>query len=387
MSPNTLRALSFYTIMKELQEVIRKSLSLASTGQHAVLATIVRTRGSTYRRPGTRMLIGRDGSFTGFISAGCLEADLYERAKATLESGTPQLISYDTSSAEDIVWGLGLGCNGFLDILLERTDDESVQNKLIFIDRTLQNQETGILATIMKSSTPLVKLGSFLSLTGKEIQGDLRDSPLRTPIEHELRHQKANFKPYHKAFEVNDAEVEVLIEFLQPTIPLLVYGAGPDVLPLAALAKTLGWRVTVLDKRSSEELSNRFPIADQAIQLSNTTVPDNLLLTSRTVALIMTHNYLVDIEILKDLLPSPVQYIGLLGPKRRGEQILKALEEQGRFFSKKQLAKLYFPVGLDIGSETSDEVALSIVSEIQAVTAGRSGGFLRDRNGPIHDSK
>lgn len=371
--------------MNELSRISTQALNLIRSGRPVAVATIIRTEGSTYRRIGTRMLIQPNGTLTGYISAGCLEADLFEKTKSTLKSGIPQVVSYDTSSDEDIVWGLGLGCNGHLDILIESVADPIVLSKLQTIDSFFTNQMSGFFVTTVRTNSDSIPLGSFMIVSQNPFPIGVGLSRLKPMIEKDLELANTHSKPFLRSYKEGEIEVELLIEPLYPPIPLLIFGAGPDIQAVVSIAHSLGWNVSIIDKRSREELAPQFTNVENFFQLFVGSFPDDLPLTKQSVALVMTHNYLVDIDILKHLLPSPVRYIGLLGPKKRGEKILSALLEQEHSYRPEQLSRLHNPVGLDIGSETSEEIALSIVAEIMAVLSGRTGTFLKDKKTPIHD--
>ena len=180
-------------------------------------------------------------------------------------------------------------------------------------------------------------------------------------------------------------EVEAFLEALQPPPTLAIFGAGYDALPVAQGAKNLGWRVTVADHRPAYATAERFPSADVVVLATAPASVERMALDARSCALLMTHNYLLDLELLPHLLLSPARYIGVLGPQSRAERLLSDLDRQGWTFSAAQLARLHAPVGLDIGAETPAEIALSILAEIQSVLARRQGGTLRKRPVPIHE--
>jgi xanthine/CO dehydrogenase XdhC/CoxF family maturation factor len=182
-----------------------------------------------------------------------------------------------------------------------------------------------------------------------------------------------------------DEELEIFFDVIEPPRPLFVFGAEQDALPLVRLARTLGWHTTVVDTRARGATRERFAEADEVILCRAEEVAARLPLPSRAAAVLMTHNYLHDVELLRALLPAPLTYLGVLGPKERTRKLLEELRAQGEAFPDSWPARLHSPVGIDIGAETPDEIALSIVAEIRAVCAGRRAGFLRDRDAPIHD--
>ncbi|BAY45077.1 hypothetical protein SAMD00079811_26790 [Scytonema sp. HK-05] len=367
--------------MKELQDIVTDFLALKSRGQIAGLATVVKVKGSTYRRPGARMLMTQDGCMTGSISGGCLESDVFEHAKQVMASGEPTLVKYDPEVAEEIIWALGLGCNGAVHVLIERLDKQ-----LTFISECLINRHSGVLATVFCVEGQLqAKVGNHLMLyPDKNITNEIADSILTEAViadaQATLQQQKSKVQTYQLA----TGRAEVLIEFIQPPTPLLIFGAGQDAIPVLHFAKELGWHVTVVDHRPTYLTQEKFPYADSLILTSAEAAYKHILLEDSTVAIVMTHNYFHDRELLKMLLPSAVRYIGVLGPKRRTVELLEDLHAEGMVYTQEQLSRLYAPVGIDIGADTPVEIALSIVAEIQAVLTKRAGGLLRDRIGPIH---
>ena len=177
---------------------------------------------------------------------------------------------------------------------------------------------------------------------------------------------------------------EVFIENIIPPTDLMIFGAGADAVQLAGIAKQLGWRVSVIDHRPAFANEERFPNADKIIISRPGNLKETLLFDESPVAVVMTHNYEHDKQILRFLLRSNPAYIGALGPKQRTKNILRELKESGENFSEDDLQKLHGPAGLDIGAETPEGIALSIVAEIRTVLAGREGGFLRNRKGSIY---
>ena len=187
-----------------------------------------------------------------------------------------------------------------------------------------------------------------------------------------------------KSYLLNNGIAEVLLEVIQPPVELLIFGAGHDAIPLVHFAKQLGWHVTIVDNRLSYATRDRFPFADDIILCNPEDLEARISFNPRMVAVVMTHKYLHDLALLQTLLSSPLHYVGMLGPKTRTEQLLQDLQASGFIPTPEQLRRLYGPVGLDIGADTPEEIALSIVAEIQAVITNRNGNFLKERTGPIH---
>lgn len=373
--------------MKEIQAIVEAFDGVERQYENAALATVVNVKGSTYRSSGARMLITQSGRMVGTISGGCLEGDVKERAGQVMLSGEPTVVKYDTTSEDDIVWGLGLGCNGVVQVLIERLDPQSKLSPLAFLAECFRSRQPGVLATVFDvDGRTGVKVGDRLMLhPDNTVTSEIEDSDLTLAAIADafaaLRDGRSNVKTY----QLSAGSVEVFIEVIQPPTPLVIFGAGYDAIPVARFAKELGWHVTVVDSRSAYATKEQFPLADKVILTRPEAAPICVTIDHRTVAVVMTHNYLHDRELLKTLLPSPVRYLGILGPKSRTERLLQDLREEGIIPTQEQLCRLYSPIGIDIGADTPEEIALAIVAEIRAVVANRSGGFLRNRKGPIHN--
>ncbi|MBD0264167.1 MAG: XdhC family protein [Tolypothrix sp. T3-bin4] len=371
--------------MNELQAILKAFDESQKNGETSYLATVVNTKGSTYRRPGAKMLMTNTGKIVGAISGGCLENDVFQHTRLSMNLGEPIVVTYDNTADEDIVWGFGLGCNGVVQVFIERLDVESKVNAIAFIANCLNNQQRGVIATVFSVENALnVKVGSRLILNyDNSVITDIEEANLTKLIIKDAQAALDNQQTTVKKYQLSGS-IEVLIEVIQPPTPLIIYGAGRDAIPVANFAKALGWDVTVIDCRSHEATPLRFAIADKVILTRRQIVHKEVSIDENTIAVVMTHNYLDDLEILKTLLLSPARYLGILGPKKRTEKLLQDLDAEKITYSKQQLEKLYAPVGIDLGADTPEEIALSIIAEIQTVMAKRSGGFLRNRNEPIH---
>ena len=332
--------------MVEIQAIAR---FLADLKEAAVLATLVDVAGSSYRRPGARLLLTPDGHRIGSISGGCLEEDVVGRARQVAATGVPELVVYDTTSENDLIWGVGLGCHGVVRVLLEPILPTPEWGRVLAANITHQrptdleilwgNHDHREWGTRLRGNLPKIKSGAL-----------------------------------------------VFTERVIPPTRLCIFGAGNDVSPLVRLAKELGWHVSIADPRPDFASRARFPLAD-----SVKTGPSEKLVAlmeppPEAVAVVMTHHYVHDVPILRDLLRKPLAYVGLLGPKKRGERILSDLRREGLAFADGELERLHSPVGLDLGAETPEEVALSIIAEMRAALAGRDARPLRHRNRPIHDA-
>ncbi|MBD2580450.1 XdhC/CoxI family protein [Oscillatoria sp. FACHB-1406] len=365
--------------MNELQAILKVFEECQQKKEDSYLATIVNTQGSTYRRPGARMLMTSTGQMVGAISGGCLENDVLEHTRQRMPSGRPIVVTYDTTADEDIIWGFGIGCNGVVQVLIERLARSL--NPLPFIQQCFNKRQRGVIATVFKVEGSVeIAIGARLMLASDgSISSDIEDPNLWQTLVYEaksaLHAQQSNINQY----QLPGGSIEVFIEVIHPPTPLIIFGAGSDAISIVQFAKALGWQVTVVDCRANEVTRDRFLMADRVILTRREMLDKQVSIDLDTVAVVMTHNYFDDLEILKMLLPSSVKYIGILGAKQRTNEILQQIHH-----SKEQLDKLYFPVGLDIGAETPQEIAIAIIAEIQAVLSNRCGGMLKDRKGSIH---
>lgn len=373
--------------MKEVQTILHSFEQAQAEGRLTALATVVKTNGSVYRRPGARMLLTEDGQMIGAISGGCLESDVFERSQPLMfHGGNPIVVEYDTTGSDDIVWGLGLGCNGVVQVLIEPLTHPTTHQSLDFIAHCLDSSQPGVMATVFEvSGTSPVQLSDrlFLKPDGA-VTHQIADAELAQQVLVDAQQTLQQAQSHHATYQVRNGTIKVFFEVVAPRVPLIVFGAGYDAVPVVNLAKQFGWHVTVVDHRSRYTTEKRFPNADRVILSQPHSIEQHLQLTPHTVAVIMTHHYLSDQLLLQTLLPSSVHYIGLLGPKTRTQQLLQALETQGYLFTPAQLHRLHAPVGLDIGAEDPEMIALSVLAEIQAVLSDRTGGSLKYRQGSIH---
>lgn len=372
--------------MNDLQAILEAFQDTIQRGESAFLVTVVHTQGSTYRRPGARMLITQSGETIGMVSGGCLEQDILEHTRMQSEGAI--VVTYDsTAEHEDILWGFGLGCNGVVQVLIESLLPNAC-NPLTVLAECWRDRAPAVLASIFQAealTSPSVRLGACLALTpDRLIVFDQRRADLITPIAADaqavLHQQQSILKSYDQA----TGTVQVFLEFVPAPTVLMIVGASQDAIPVAQIAKSLGWQVTIVDCRANPASHDRFALADQVILTRRERLPQLPLLTDQlSAAVVMTHNYLDDLEVLRTVLPSAVPYIGVLGPKRRTERLLQELQIT-ETYSSTQLEKLHAPIGLDIGADTPAAIAIAIVAEIQAVLAQRTGGFLKHRSMPIH---
>jgi len=365
--------------MNERAALIDLYTSLRSAGGTAVLATVVRTSGSTYRRPGARMLVASDGRSAGLISGGCLESDLRERSADVFRRGTPLLVTYDATAPGDILWGLGLGCPGVADVLLERVSADHASPALEFLARLRRERTGGAIATVYAAPEGDAP-GSVAALAEGE-PGPAPGSLLESRLAEECRTALRDRRSRHAQVLLPGGSARALIEYIPPQHALIIFGAGPDAVPLAHLAGEMGWHVSVVDPREAYLKREFFPSADALICAR----PGEHATAPADAYVIMTHNFENDCAALRAVIAGGGDaYIGLLGPRSKAEMVMAKLAEEGVVPAAGDRARLHAPVGLDIGAETPEEIALAIVAEIQAALRGRAGSPLRTREGPIH---
>lgn len=377
--------------MSGLNTFLDALLAEREAGREAVLATVVKVEGSAYRRPGARMLVSRFGRPEGTISGGCLEAEVAKKAWWLTEAG-PALRSYSTAEADDAseeALSFGLGCNGKVHVLFERLP----AGPCALVDALLsvrdRQQPAAIATVIVSSGAAAPRLGERLCLMpGQEAAGELLRSVLVEQISADLQQTLLRGKSSRGLYPNGLGEVEVLLEYLPPVRRLVIFGAGHDAQPLVRMAKLLGWHVTVIDGRAHFARAERFAEADQVLVGDVEQPFDYHELVRGAAVAVMTHSLVQDAHWLKGVLHSEPCYVGQLGPRERTERLLAGIHEQ---LAKPQdelpgLECLHYPIGLDLGGDTPESVAMAVLAEIQAVLNGRNGGSLRFRSASIHDS-
>jgi len=312
--------------MKEIEQILDLWAQLETVSEEAVLATVVKTRGSSYRLPGARLLLARDGRRAGSVSGGCLEEDLVKRAWWLTESG-PVIRRYDTTPEGEIASKYGLGCHGVIHVRLERVTRDA----------------PGILDLI------------------RRVRSERRSEAVTHVIEGS----------------------ETFGEVLSPPMHLLIFGAGDDAIAMLKLAKALGWRVSVFDGRAHYARREKFREADCVTVCNPENFRDVVPIDEWTAAILMTHSFSQDREFLRALYTHRLPYLGVLGPRKRTDQLLA----EAGIDPLNMNANFHAPMGLDIGADGPEQVALSVIAEIQAVLNAREGGFLSDRAGTIHSEE
>ncbi len=351
--------------------------------QPLVLATVVRTDGSTYTKPGAHMLIAGNGEYAGLLSGGCLEGDLAEHGRAVLATGVPRLARYNTRGPDDLLFGLGSGCEGAMDILLQRLDSSNDWQPLTRLALAWRAQRAQTLVLVVQSTLPNVPAGAGVFAGDHQVFG-LSTVAATDPRTIESLCRLAATLPHqgHSQFLPQALPGVDLLALKQlPPTRLLLLGAGPDALPVAELATFLGWNVTVIDHRSQYAQADRFPSAAAVLDGGPRALAALLLNEPAdapapepqpahfAAAIVMSHHLATDRAYLQALASSDIPYVGLLGPATRRERLLADLGEDAVALRPRMRA----PVGLDLGAVTPEAIALSIIAEIHAALAGRRG--------------
>lgn len=353
---------------ERLLEAIRQA---RAAGEPAAIAMVVRIRGSAYRREGTRMFVRRNRTYECALSGGCLEPAVAEAAARVIATGEPVILSYDL--ANDSVWGLGIGCRGAVDIRIERLEDDPITREWLTI------LERGVAAVLV---TPLSGVSGRMIVRGDGgVTGGLSDPVVEQEA---MAHASGRLAaPYPQSGPEHIGAAELFYEVTAPAPELVIFGAGHDAAPVANLAWTLGFAVTVVDVREAFLTPDRFPGA-RLVGAHFSEFADKVALRAGSFALVMNHQVERDEESLRFALESDAAYIGVLGPRSRYDRLLAGLAEQGYVPDPSRLSCVRSPVGLSLGAETPPEVAVAIVGEILAIRRGFAGGFLSGSVRSLH---
>ena len=368
--------------MKEQKAIVEAFGKTDLATRKVALATVVKVRGSSYRSPGARMLITDDGKWVGSISGGCLEGDALRKARKVMTDHLPLTVTYDTSEDSNQNLGIGLGCNGVIDVLIEPVNTGNHHDPIKLFERLLTVKEPMALATIFSNS--LHQGEKCLINAGREILIPFSAGEISEIVLPDLARVFETKRSEAKLYNFDGIELEVFVELIQPAISLVIFGGGFDARPVSNLAKSLGWEVTVTDECVAHIAPVFFPTADKLSLCHREFVDRDFSINAFTACVLMSHNYEYDRDVLKKLLKSPAPYIGILGPRKRFDKMMEEFANDGICLSGDDLHRIHSPIGLDIGAEAPDEIALSIISEIQGKFLNRSGGFLKYRNAPIH---
>ena len=337
------------------------------TGEPMVLATVYQTIGSTYSKAGHRILIAANGDYQGLVSGGCLEGDLAERARGVLAANEPRAVSFDMRDEADDLWGLGVGCNGLIRVFLQPLTAGEEYQPFAAIARCLLTGEPAVVATVVAAGG-----GSELA-PGATLVWDGRDpgTALHRSLAPGCRAVQETGKATYRTEEDGTA---VLYAPLKPIPRLLVLGAGLDAVPVVNMAAELGWRVTVADHRPAYLEKGVFTAAERALLIRPASMNRELEPAQFDAVIVMSHHLLTDQTYLEQLADVEVGYLGVLGPKDRKDRLLEAMGKTGEVLRE----RLMGPVGIDIGAEEPESIALSLLAEMHTVLAGASGRALTE---------
>ena len=369
--------------MKEISEILKAHSQAKATGKKTALATVVKVEGSSYRQPGARMLVTEDGLLTGAISGGCLEGDALRKALLSIHQQQNKLITYNTSNEDDSELGLQLGCNGIVHILFEYIDDAVENNPIQLLQQLEFERKDAVVATVFSLKRQAVQQGTLLFYRENETPIYANNTALN--ILEDVK-QALNIKATVVRQLHDEQENEVLADYINPPVSLVIVGAGNDVQPLVKMTSLLGWEITIGEGRATHATKKRFPEAKNVFVVKPEQLLENISIDAQTYFVLITHNYKYDLAVLKLLVQTNCNYIGILGPKTKLNRILDDLNSEGIQLTEEKLTTIYGPVGLDLGAETAEEIALSIVAEIKAVMSGKQGVSLKYKAEKIHSS-
>lgn len=370
--------------MKEIKEIIAAFDKAQEVGEQTALATVVKVDGSSYRRPGARMLITENGMLTGAISGGCLEGDALKKAQLVMFQRKSMVVTYDTTDDDDAKFGVGLGCNGIIHILIEPIEPDEENHPINLLKKCLSDRESKILVTLFDIDNKRERqIGTCLLNHQNNWIGSQAADPWMDDLKWDVEDVRKNKQSLICQYTL-PKPMHAFIEYVQAPVSLVVIGAGNDVIPLTKLAYVMGWETTLIDGRANHATASRFPTV-QTIHVSKAEEATPLIQQdARTAVVLMTHNFNYELQVMKGILPLSCPYLGVLGPKKKLEKMLFNLENTGVKIPSGDRQRIFGPVGLNLGAEAPEEIALSIISEIKAVLGGGDGCFLREKQGPIH---
>jgi len=361
--------------MQEIEQIVHAFKIAKKQGKKAALATVVHVTGSSYRRPGARMLVTEDGVMTGAISGGCLEGDALRKAVLAISQEKNKLVIYDTTDEDDAKLGIQLGCNGIVSILFEPIIDTSNNHPINALENAIAKRKPTIIITSF-SQDQQMHLGTFSESTIPSI--------IKKKLANELLEVMESGVSLYKDLLIEDQLHHCFLEYCPPAISLFVVGAGNDAIPLIKFANILGWETHLMDGRHTHANLKRFPSVTNILVGKPLELIPTMTIDARTAFILMTHNYNYDLKMLECLQGKGFGYIGLLGPMAKRERMFEELNQKAVVFTNAEKEKIFGPTGLDLGAERAEEIALSICSEVMSVMNKKSAIKLREKTGPIH---
>jgi len=384
--------------MRDLIRILDAFDALAAETKPAALVTLVAVAGSSFRQAGARMLITADGQTVGAISGGCLERDVARRARGVIDSGRPVVCAYETTGDVEIDSdqpdqadapadpGTSLGCGGSVEVLIQRVTPTE-PGPMAAIASAVRQRRPSKLATVFRVGGPIdVSITATLQIAPDDrVESTGIPNPtLRQSIQNDLQSIPGNGpRACPKHYVLGGGWADVLLERLAAPQQIVIFGDGLDVEPLVEMAKTLAWHVTVVGWRAEAAMQQRFKTADRLVCIPSAEALAHAAdLDREAAAVVMTHNLRRDAAVLRHLLSRLPRYVGVLGPRHRTDRLLTMIG-----FPAGDGGQLFAPIGLDLGAEAPEQIALSILAEIQSALSGHGGGPLRDRAGSIHSHR
>jgi len=362
------------------RSIVEAAARLRRGREPYLIATVVATRGSAYRRPGARMLLTQFRWIAGSVSGGCLEGDISNKGWWRTQNGEPVVVTYDSRIPEgadddDVRAAFGLGCDGVVEVMLERAGAAGAIDPLELAHECIRTQKRAAIATVFRG-TDAVPVGKRMVLrAGTESCTDtLGDAELRAAVIADMRAAIETGESRSRAY----GDVEIFIEAIVPPPRLFVFGTGHDAVPVVQLARLLGWETFVVAPKPRVTTRERFVKADEVLVAPAGEIAERIDACDRAVAIVMGHHYELDREHLAVLAGTRARYIGVLGPRARTERML------GELCLAADDPRIHAPLGLDVGAETPQEIALAAITEIQSALRRAPATPLRERTGAIH---
>ena len=363
--------------MKEIRQIIARYESTDFSQEKIAIASVVSVEESSYRRIGARMLVSSNGQWIGGISGGCLEGDALRRSQKAIYNNVPSQVVYDTMDDDANQIGVGLGCNGRLEVLFTPIDPSDQNNPIETLKKIKEKNAPSILITIIDAGNAQDVLGA--SILAEELNKTLEFEGLSVDTLQQYI-SDTRIKKRSQIFNIenkNQENFKVLFEFIRPEMKLVVVGDNYDVSALVSIVYELGWQVFIVGRKKKVPKST-YQKVERVVEYEGY---GQLTIDEYTAVVLMSHDYNWDLTILRRALTQKPAYIGMLGPKKR---MLKMQNEEG-IDQLSEISYLHSPVGLDIGAETPEEITISILAEILSAFRNRSGNKLRYREGTIHE--
>lgn len=367
--------------MKEIKAIIDTYNQIDFSTTRAALATVSRVEGSSYRRAGARMLVLDDGSYVGGISGGCLEGDALRRAQKAIALGKPSIVTYDTTQDDNHQVGVGLGCNGIIDVLFTPLQANDPLNPVHQLSGIVDTRTIRLAITVTAGADGL--LGRMFLFT--DAAHFAQNFPVPALVPNLLQDMESTLQQGQSqtgTYTAGDATLQVFIELVQPATQLVIFGGNYDIYPLVRIGAELGWHTTVVMNTAKADKS-LFALASKVLHHKG---EDQPAIDAHSAVVLMAHDFATDSANFEAMLQTDAAYIGLLGPRKRTQKMLDAMAAAGKPLSDTDWQRVFTPAGLDIGAVTPEEIALSIAAEIRTHFSGRRGMPLRERQGTIHNN-